>query len=226
MTQTAQTATVQIITTPGHRQATGAFDFGRITERKPIGFPQDGGGQRSVGPLFYWAWAQSDEKGTIALHPHQGFEILSYVLDGELNHRDTLDNHSRVDAGGVQVQQAGSGLSHEEITGPGHTAFFQIWFQTGSGTGPAPSTDLLRAPPRRIPAFLGEGVSTKTILGTGSPIELHTDATMHDITVEPGATLTYSVKPDHALVMVTLEGQGNGMPRETRWAKSRPKIAR
>ena len=102
---------------PPDKQASGEFDGGRITEIKPIGFSGDGSAVDRVGPLFYWAWASSMESAKIGLHPHRGFEIISYVLSGEVGHGDTLGNATRVASGGAQVMQTGSGVSHEEQTG-------------------------------------------------------------------------------------------------------------
>jgi redox-sensitive bicupin YhaK (pirin superfamily) len=62
-------------------------------------------------------------------HPHRDMEILTYVLDGELEHRDSLGNVGVVGAGGVQYLSAGTGLSHSETnhseTSPLH--FVQMW---------------------------------------------------------------------------------------------------
>ena len=69
-----------------------------------------------LGPLFYWAWAEAEGYGGIALHPHKAFEILSYALKGEIGHYDALKNRSRVKAGGVPVMETGSGVYHEEET--------------------------------------------------------------------------------------------------------------
>ena len=69
---------------PPARQGRGAFDGGRITEFKPIGFPGDGAEVKRVGPLFYWAWASAHTPSKIGLHPHKAFEIMSYVLEGEI----------------------------------------------------------------------------------------------------------------------------------------------
>ncbi len=93
---------------PPESQGMGQFDGGRITEIKPVGFPHEGPALKNLGSLFYWAWASANGYGKIALHPHQGFEIMSYALEGEIGHYDTLGNRSRV--------QAGSGISHEEET--------------------------------------------------------------------------------------------------------------
>lgn len=62
-------------------------------------------------------------------HPHQNAEIFSYVLDGALEHQDSMGNGSRVKAGGVQYMSAGSGVRHSEYnpsqSDPVH--FLQIW---------------------------------------------------------------------------------------------------
>jgi len=113
---------------PPAEQGTGSFDGGRITEIKPIGFAGDGASVVRIGPLFYWAWASTKGPAKIALHPHRGFEIASYVLSGELGHSDTGGHESRVGKGGVHVMQTGSGISHEEQTFES-TEFFQIWFE-------------------------------------------------------------------------------------------------
>ena len=61
-------------------QADGNFNNGEILEKKPIGFPQDGGLSKPYSNIFYWAHAWTNEKkSTIGLHPHQGFEICSFI---------------------------------------------------------------------------------------------------------------------------------------------------
>ncbi|MBL0007526.1 MAG: hypothetical protein IPP25_10210 [Saprospiraceae bacterium] len=66
---------------PISQQASGAFNNGKIIENKPIGFPQDG----FVRPYssLYWALAEGLLDSTIGLHPHQGFEIMSFCPEGK-----------------------------------------------------------------------------------------------------------------------------------------------
>src|SRR3954462_8853267 len=73
-------------------------------------------------------------------HGHRDMEIISYVLDGALAHKDSMGNGSTIGPGDVQRMSAGPGIQHSEFnpsrTQPLH--FLQIWIQP-SATGLAPS---------------------------------------------------------------------------------------
>ncbi|WP_017460796.1 pirin family protein [Dyella ginsengisoli] len=61
-------------------------------------------------------------------HPHADMEIITYVREGAITHRDNLGNEGRTEAGDVQVMSAGSGITHSEYNlEPGTTRIFQIW---------------------------------------------------------------------------------------------------
>lgn len=102
------------------------FD-GAFIENKPIPFP-DRGRTTAYSNLFYWAHLEANETAEFPLHPHEGFEIMTFVLKGSLEHYDTATQvYTGLDAGGVQVIQAGSGVQHSERIIKG-TKLFQIWF--------------------------------------------------------------------------------------------------
>ncbi|HUR31468.1 MAG TPA: pirin family protein [Saprospiraceae bacterium] len=109
------------------QQARGAFNGGQIIENKPIGFPQDKGFVRPISSLFYWARAEAVIDSTIGLHPHEGFEIMSFVLDGKIRHFDSkMNGWKPLESGDVQIIRAGNGISHAEHLEKGGV-IFQIW---------------------------------------------------------------------------------------------------
>ena len=100
---------------------------GAFIENKPIPFP-DRDKTKAYSNLFYWAHLEAKETAEFPLHPHEGFEIMTFVLKGSLEHYDTATQvYTALDAGGVQVIQAGSGVQHSERIIKG-SELFQIWF--------------------------------------------------------------------------------------------------
>jgi hypothetical protein len=70
-----------------------------------------------------------DYEAGFPLHPHRGIETVTYVLHGEVKHKDTLGNSGRIGAGDVQWMTAGRGIMHEEMpqVRPEGIAGFQLW---------------------------------------------------------------------------------------------------
>ncbi|MBB6731414.1 pirin family protein [Cohnella zeiphila] len=190
------------------RQATGGFDGGKITEQKPIGFPREGSAVDRVGPLFYWAWAFAEKEGYIPSHPHQAFEIMTYVVNGKAEHGDSLGTRSVVGPGGAQVIQTGSGVSHEEgFVGPNMEGF-QIWFE------PHLSEAIKRTPTynqydhEEFPITETEDASVKTVIDGEAPVKIVAEARMWDVTVKPGRTFVQPVRKDYNLTALAIRGDG------------------
>jgi quercetin 2,3-dioxygenase len=70
-----------------------------------------------------------DYQAGFPLHPHRGIETVTYVLRGEVHHKDTLGNSGSIGAGDVQWMTAGRGIMHEEMpqVRPEGIAGFQLW---------------------------------------------------------------------------------------------------
>ena len=193
---------------PPEAQAVGQFDGGRITETKPIPFPGESPNVGNTGPLFYWAWASAKGYGRIGLHPHQAFEIVSYAIEGEIGHYDNLGNRSRVKAGGAQVMQTGSGVSHEEETVGDHNEFFQIWFEPDIRKSVYLTPTYREYSHNDFPVETGDGVSVKYLIGEKAPIKIQADADMRDIIIQPGFSDRWVVPTNYSLAMVVISGKG------------------
>jgi quercetin 2,3-dioxygenase len=101
------------------------------------------------GALRIWNDDLISPDSGFAPHAHADTEIVTYVRQGAVSHRDNLGNSGRTEAGDVQVMSAGSGIRHSEYNRePGLTHIFQIWIvpETSGGapawgTKPFPKTD-------------------------------------------------------------------------------------
>jgi quercetin 2,3-dioxygenase len=160
---------------PKGQQASGQFNGGEIIENKPIGFPQDGGNVKPYSNLFYWAYAEAVTESTIGLHPHQGFEIMSFVLKGAIRHYDTkLKEWRRLEAGDAQIIRSGNGISHAEHMEKG-AVMFQIWIDPNLSKTleiPASYNDYKSSD---FPITEQNSIQIKTFVGKDSPFEMETE---------------------------------------------------
>ena len=150
-------------------------------------------------------------------HPHRGFETVTYVMRGEVEHRDSAGNHGVIGAGDVQWMTAGDGIVHSEMPsarmqtegGVGHG--IQLWVNLPS--------ELRRTAPRyqavtseQLPRVSGAGWSAEIIagefLGTPGPARTHTPIGVARVAVQPGSTLTLSVPEQHTAAVYAIEGSG------------------
>ena len=157
-------------------QVSGKFNNGEILEKKPIGFAQDGGKLKPYSNLFYWADAWTpNSKSTIGLHPHQGFEICSFVIKGSIRHYDTKQNKwIELNAGDAQIIRSGNGISHaEEILD--NSEMFQIWFDPDISktiSKPATYNDYKST---SFPRIKNKKNTVVTIKGENSPFVMDTE---------------------------------------------------
>ncbi len=169
-------------------QARGAFAGGAILENKPIGFPQDGGLQKPYSNLFYWANAWSDHGGEIGEHPHKMFEIMSFVLEGEVEHYDNkFKRWLPLQTGDAQIIRSGSGISHAERLLEG-SRIFQIWFDPNieATMNKEATYDDYRNNDMKFTTDLG--IAHKHYVGNGGPVQMDSEGVeISEVTFSPGA---------------------------------------
>ncbi len=129
-------------------------------------------------------------------HPHRGFETVTYLLDGQFQHRDSHGNHGLLGAGDLQWMTAGSGVVHSEMPGPdlvrkgGRLQGFQLWVNL-------PRRDKMIDPRYqelkgdRIPTVQKDGATVRIVageaLGEKGSIQTRIPITYLHLTLEPGA---------------------------------------
>lgn len=189
------------------KQAYGAFNGGQIVENKPIGFPQDGGDIKPFSTLFYWAYAEANVDSTIGLHPHQGFEIMSFVLKGTIRHFDSKQNQwIPLEAGDAQIIRAGSGIKHAEHLNEG-SAIFQIWFDPNLNETMQHEATYSDYKAADFPKKEIEDGTETVYIGDGSPFELFTKGTkISTFDFSKKATISLNINELHSIYIQ----KGNG----------------
>lgn len=140
-------------------------------------------------------------------HPHRGFEVITYVLEGAMHHRDDKGNDSVVGAGGVQHFSAGRGIVHSEMPeGDSTTRGIQLWVNLPrSDKGMEPMYEPISA--QQIPETKFDGYRVRTVVGPGSPLSLHTPLMYLDVELAPGSEHTARVPQGFTGVLYVLRGE-------------------
>jgi len=150
-------------------------------------------------------------------HPHRGFETVSYILEGAVEHEDSAGHKGRIGAGDVQWMTAGAGIVHSEMPTAelseqgGRVHGFQIWVNLPAGkklTQPR----YQEVPSARIPSAQTEDGKARVkviageALGARAVIETHTPIVYQDWTLDPGADVTLSIGRDHQVLVYVFGG--------------------
>jgi len=149
-------------------------------------------------------------------HPHRGIETITYILQGKVEHGDSLGNEGIINSGDVQWMTAGSGIIHQEMPkgdASGRMEGFQLWANL-------PASEKMMSPRYRdvkskeIPEIsLENGVRIKIICGTvddvrGPVQDIKIDPEYLDITIPAHTIYNHPTKPGHTVFIYVIAGQG------------------
>ncbi len=146
-------------------------------------------------------------------HPHRGIETITYVIDGEVEHSDSLGNSGSISSGDVQWMTAGSGIIHQEMpTGDsaGRMGGFQLWANL-------PASHKMIDPrycgilSEDIPEVVTEGALVRVICGTvaettGPVADIVSEPEYLDVAVVANRTWTHDTTPGHTVFAYLFEG--------------------
>src|ERR1044071_3243341 len=137
-------------------------------------------------------------------HPHRDMEIFSYVLEGALQHKDSLGNGSVLKPGQIQLMSAGSGVAHSEFNPSGSDPlhFLQIWIQPRE-RGLSPSYTEWRPKSEHADALKVLVISPD---GRDGSATIHQDAEIYRIRLQPGETVKHELKPGRGAWLQIAEG--------------------
>jgi redox-sensitive bicupin YhaK (pirin superfamily) len=162
-----------------------------------------------AGPADF---APADKPRGVGWHPHRGFETVTVVLDGEVDHEDTAGNGGRIGTGDVQWMTAGSGLLHKEM----HSAQFtrrggrfhalQLWVNLPAKSKMTPPRyqTLLAAD---IPVVDGVRVIAGEFRGVRGPAQTFTPVNLLEVRLQEKRSLRLDLRDGYSAGLYVVEGK-------------------
>ena len=176
------------------RKSLDGGDYGWLKARHHFAVNSLGNANHGpIGSIVVWNDDEIAPGTGFGLHGHANMEIISYVREGAVTHRDSLGNRGVTQAGDVQVMSAGSGVRHSEHNeGKAPLKLFQIWIRPRSSGG-EPFWNS-----RQFPK--DDRANRWTMLASGLPqdddaLPIRADARVLGTTLREGASLSYAFEP-------------------------------
>lgn len=171
------------------------FSFARYYDPKHMGF-------RALR-VINEDWVQPGRG--FGTHPHEDMEIITYVLEGELAHRDSLGTGSSIRSGELQTMTAGTGITHSEFNGsptaPVH--LYQIWlFPEREGLAPSYEQRVFPEEDRRNRLRLVASPD-----GREESLRIHQDARLFLASLDPERSVTHPLSEGRHAWLQVLRGQ-------------------
>ncbi|MEA4890222.1 MAG: pirin family protein [Clostridiaceae bacterium] len=157
------------------------------------------------------------------MHPHRGIETITYLIEGDIEHQDSLGNKGSILSGQSQWMTAGSGIMHQEMPKPADRMLgFQLWLNLPKSEKMSPPA-YYEITQEMIPAVQSGGALVHVIAGCyGDAVGArpkHIQATLLDVALASGALFTLDTKTDETAFLFTIIGdavvQGRHIPEKT-----------
>jgi len=220
----SQASPSQPLTTPPITPAGGERDVQRIVTAQRTA---DGAGvrlNRALGggalsmfdPFLLLDEFQSDDPNDYLAgfpdHPHRGFETVTYMIRGAMEHKDSVGNRGRLGPGSAQWMTAGRGIVHSEMPKQerGLMWGFQLWVNLPRARKMIPPR-YQDIPPDRIPELSREGATVRVVAGaldgTAGPVTgIDVDPLFLDVTVTSGVVFQTPVAAGHNAFAYVTDG--------------------
>jgi quercetin 2,3-dioxygenase len=163
----------------------------------------------SFGPLRVFNDDVVAPAGGFPLHPHREMEIVTYLIEGQLEHRDTLGNRGVISAGEVQRMSAGTGIRHSEFNPSGEQPahLIQLWLLPAVPQL-TPSWEQKRYPlAERAGRLLPIAVPAGHAQRPEHAIEVHQDATIYTSLLVTGQSTTHVFAPGRRGYLFVIGGE-------------------
>ncbi len=163
-------------------------------------------------------FAPSDKARGVGWHPHRGFETVTVVLDGEVDHEDTAGNGGRIGPGDVQWMTAGAGLLHKEMHSPeftrrgGRFQALQLWVNLPAKSKMTPPRyQTLLAQDVPVVSLPQDGGSVRVIAGefggAKGPARTFTPVNLLDVDLRGGHSVRLNLRDGFSGALYVLKGR-------------------
>ncbi|MBS1700639.1 MAG: pirin family protein [Armatimonadetes bacterium] len=199
------------------RRAAILFSPTSIDEAKGVTINRVIGGERMaiLDPIMLLDHAsigpESDVVG-FPRHPHRGIETVSYVITGEVGHKDSIGNEGIVGPGGTQWMTAGNGIYHEEMMKPGNEGaeMLQLWFSLPRDQKRIPPA-YHGGPAASVPQIVEGGKTVRIVAGSyantsGMFDGIAAKPTILDVQLEPNAEFEIPTEVNAATFAYVIRG--------------------
>jgi len=148
-------------------------------------------------------------------HPHRGIETVTYMLEGNVRHRDSIGNMGIIGPGDIQWMTSGRGILHEEMPRRGDSGLvkgFQLWVNLpASQKMSKPRYQEVKA--EIVPEFNDEGIKVRVVAGNfggieGPVKEITIKPLYMDVTLQPSAEFCLPVPEGQTALAYVFEGEG------------------
>jgi len=164
-------------------------------------------GLRNFDPFVLWDHFDISGCG-FPDHPHRGFEAITYLFDGGMNHADNLGNVDTIHGGGAQRFTAGSGIVHSEFP-DGRAHGIQLWINLPQLLKSLPPA-YQQVQSDEIPETTENGGGViRTIVGEGGAITLHSKVEYLDISVPGDSIIERSLTSDFRGFIYAVQGEAH-----------------
>jgi len=186
----------------------GGADFGWLKARHHFSFGHYRDPARmGWGKLRVWNDDEIEAGKGFDPHPHRDMEIITYVREGAITHRDSMGNEGRTEAGDVQIMSAGSGVVHSEYNlEPGTTRIFQIWIMPDR-RGVKPAWGAKQFPKEQREAGFEVLASGRPQDAEQGALPINADAAVMATTLAAGQSAEVKLAPGRAAYLVPAKGR-------------------
>jgi len=140
-------------------------------------------------------------------HPHRGFEAITYIFEGGMNHKDNLGNDKFISQGGAQVFCAGSGIIHSEMpANKGTTSGIQLWINLAKREkGINPTYQFFEK--EDLPSYSENGLEITDIVGSNSPVFLNTKIIFQHLKFKKDTQKSIKLLKDTNVIIYIVSGE-------------------